>query len=145
MPVVDVHTHLGVRGYRQVRCLADKARIKHMTVAYSDGMPDKSDRYIPYEYGECMFATTGRKGIEQIVGKGKPMPTSRPRLPATTTWLSSYSTACGGTPTTMVRSRGAVSGTRIACVQFLLLHRDTRTQCGMSSLPRGSRVMKRHL
>ncbi len=168
MPVIDVHTHLGLRGYRQVRCLADiagyhwlvlelhragadvdekesardpegfmkkaipyfdrikhtsnhycmigmlrdlygfkgrtitaanwraldkkirakakdtswlrtvadMAGIKHMTVAYSDGMPDKSDRYIPYEYGEYMFAAITRKAVDQIVGKGNPRPTS---------------------------------------------------------------------
>jgi hypothetical protein len=34
----------------------DKANIKRLSVAYKDGMPDESDRFVPYHYGEYLFA-----------------------------------------------------------------------------------------
>lgn len=42
----------------RVKDVLDQANISHITVPFCDGMPYESDRFIPYEYGEYLFAPT---------------------------------------------------------------------------------------
>lgn len=61
----------------------DKARINKMVVAYRDGMPDNSGRFIPYEYGEYMFvAASSRESLSTFFGSESTLPRNADEIKA---------------------------------------------------------------
>ncbi|MBD3419357.1 MAG: hypothetical protein GF398_04485 [Chitinivibrionales bacterium] len=63
---IKVREHAG--DANRISAVLDKANIRKMTVPFKDGMPDNSDRYIPYEYGEYLFAAVTHRQMSKLTG-----------------------------------------------------------------------------
>jgi hypothetical protein len=75
-----VRQHAGDAGW--IKSVLDRARVERITVCIQDGMPDSSSRYVPYVYGEFLFAPTSLNAIRAIAGEGNELPQTPDELAA---------------------------------------------------------------
>jgi len=55
---LDIKIREAAKDKNRVKNILEKAKISKITVPFRDGMPYDSDQFIPYEYGEYLFAPT---------------------------------------------------------------------------------------
>ncbi len=64
------------RDENRIANVLDRANIRHCSVRPSDGLPDSSSRYVPYEMGEYLFAASTPGTWKRIVGEDHSLPSS---------------------------------------------------------------------
>jgi hypothetical protein len=60
----------------------DRAHVERILVAIKDGMPDDTPRYVPYDYGEPLYATRSLEPFEHWTDLGISVPTTPNELVA---------------------------------------------------------------
>jgi len=76
----------GVRAHADdpawLAAVLDRAGIERILVAINDGMPDDTPRYVPYDYGEPVYATRSLEPFERWAALGISVPTTPNELVA---------------------------------------------------------------
>ncbi|MFP4027440.1 MAG: hypothetical protein ACLFWL_06600 [Candidatus Brocadiia bacterium] len=63
-----------------IATVLDRAQIERVLVNWKDGMPDETERYVPYHYGEPLYAACSIQRFRNIVGEDEEIPKSADEL-----------------------------------------------------------------